>query len=48
MEIGLDIVFLGALYSMIETFSESYYFSFLFLFSFVFHLGPENQEAAVC
>lgn len=46
MEIGLDIDFLGALYSMIETFSESCYFSFLF--SFVFHLGPENQEAAVC
>jgi len=46
MEIGLDIVFLGALYSMIKIFSESYYC--LFLFSFVFHLGPENQEAAVC
>lgn len=46
METGLDIVFLGALYSMTKTFSESYYF--LLLFSFVFHLGPENQEAAVC
>lgn len=43
-ELGLVLVFLGALCSMINSLNKSYHF--LILLSYVFHLGPENQEAA--